>query len=68
MCGNITIFSNKQINIDGCYGITEISDEQINLNLGEIGVLIKGNSFDIKDYTDKSMIICGNLQSLEFSK
>ena len=66
--GNITIYGDREIYIDGCYGIVEITDENLKISIGKRMVKISGNDFVIKDYTDKSITICGKIESLIFSK
>jgi sporulation protein YqfC len=65
-CGSITLYDNKEIYIDGCYGIAEITEEKIKISIGNRFVEIMGRNFDIKDYTDKSITICGKIDTLEF--
>lgn len=66
--GNITIYGDNEIFIDGCLGIIEISDENLKICVGKRTVKISGNNFVVKDYTDKSITICGDIESLIFSK
>lgn len=66
--GNITIYDDKEIYIDGCYGILEITDENLKISIGKKTVKISGNNFNIKDFTDKSITICGDIDGLIFCK
>ncbi len=64
--GNITIYDNNKIFIDGCYGIIEITDDNLKVSIGKKSVKINGSNFNIKDYTDKSITVCGDIESLFF--
>jgi sporulation protein YqfC len=64
--GSITVYDKGEIYIDGCFGIVEMSEEKIKISVGSRQVEISGRNFDIKDYTDKSITICGNIDNLIF--
>lgn len=64
--GCITICDGKEIAVDGCYGITEISEEKLKFSIGKKQVLISGGNFNIKEYSEKSMTVCGDVVSIEF--
>lgn len=63
---NITLFSNKEAVIDGCYGIIEYSDCFIKLSLGNQVIALTGCDFDVFDYTDCSITVRGLIKGLEF--
>ncbi len=63
---NITLFSNKEAVIDGCYGIIEYSDCFIKLSIGNQVIALTGCDFDIFDYTDCSITVRGFIKGLEF--
>lgn len=63
---NITLFSNKEAVIDGCYGIIEYSDCFIKLSIGNQIIAFTGCDFDVSDYTDYSITIRGVIKGLEF--
>lgn len=68
ICGpNIQIFSNKKIIIEGCYGINEYNSDIVRINLPKGHFLIFGRNLEIKNMEDKTVTVCGVLNSFEFS-
>ena len=63
---NITLLGNKEVVVDGCYGIIEYSDCFIKLSIGNQVIVLSGCDLDIFDYTDCSITIKGFIKSLEF--
>lgn len=62
----INLKGNREIIIDGCYGIVEYSDCLISINIGKSTLKLMGFDFSILDYTDSNIIIRGNIKSIEF--
>ena len=62
----ITLKGNREIIIDGCYGIIEYSDCLISVNIGNSTLKLMGFDFCISDYTELNITVRGNIKSLEF--
>ncbi len=63
---HIEIMGNGKIEIDGCNGVYEYSDDYIKLRLTKGALLICGNNFDILTFENKSITIKGKIKSIEF--
>lgn len=63
---HITLFGNREVVIDGCYGIIEYSDCQIKVNVGNQVLSLTGSGFDISDYSCTAMTVRGRITGLEF--
>lgn len=63
---HIEMFSNKEIVIEGCLGVLEYNEEYVKLNLGKGSMLLCGRDFDIYEFENKSIRICGFISNIEF--
>lgn len=63
---HITLISDKEAIIDGCYGIIEYSESLIKINVGNKTLVLMGMNFDISDYSATAMTVRGRIKSLEF--
>ena len=62
----INLKGNREIIIDGCYGIIEYSDCLISVNIGKSTLKIMGFDFSISDYSDSNITVSGNIKNIEF--
>ena len=62
----INLKGNREIIIDGCYGIIEYSDCLISVNIGNATLKLMGFDFCISDYSELNIIVRGNIKSIEF--
>lgn len=62
----IELFSNREINIDGCGAVKEYTDEMIRLKLQKGEFIICGKNFNIDFFNEKNIKIRGEISSLEF--
>ncbi len=63
---HIEMFSNKEINIEGCEKILEYTDDHIKLKLSKGMLLLFGEEFDIETFEGSIIVIKGNISSIEF--
>ena len=63
---HITLFGDREIVIDGCYGIVAYSEDEIKVNIGNRLLLLTGCAFDISDYSATAMTVRGRIKGLEF--
>ena len=57
---------NREVIIDGCYGIIEYSDCLISVNIGKSTLKIIGCDFSISDYSESNIIVKGIIKSIDF--
>ena len=62
----IEIFSNKSALIERCRGIYEYSDTFIKLNLGGVSGIFVGKNLKISSLEDKNLMICGDIEAVNF--
>ena len=62
----IEIFGSGKIEIDGCEGIYEYTDDYLKLRLKNGALLICGKNFDILTFENKAITVKGNIKSIEF--
>ena len=62
----LNIVSNKNLILEGCYGVFEYKEDYIKLNLKKGSMIIYGNNFDISSFENKSIIVKGIIKSIEF--
>lgn len=62
----INLKGNREIIIDGCYGIIEYSDCLISVNIGNSTLKIMGFDFSISDYSESNITVRGNIKSIDF--
>ncbi|MBO5211492.1 MAG: YabP/YqfC family sporulation protein [Clostridia bacterium] len=63
---HIEIFGSKKIEIDGCAGVYEYTNDYLKLRLKTGALLICGSDFDIITFENKSITVKGNIKSIEF--
>ncbi len=63
---HIEIFGSGKIEIDGCEGIYEYTDDYLKLRLKNGALLICGNNFDILTFENKAITVKGSIKSIEF--
>ena len=62
----INIKGDKEIIIDGCYGIIEYSDTLISVSIGKPTLKIMGFDLVVSDYFDSNITVTGIIKSIEF--
>jgi sporulation protein YqfC len=62
----INLKGDKEIIVDGCYGILEYSDSLISINIGKSTLKIIGFNLLVADYFDSNITVMGTIKSLEF--
>lgn len=62
----ITLKGNREIIIDGCYGIIEYSDCLISVNIGNSTLKIMGFDFSISDYSESNITVKGIIKNIDF--
>lgn len=62
----INIKGDKEIIIDGCYGIIEYSDTLISVSIGKPTLKIMGFDLMVSDYFDSNITVTGIIKSIEF--
>ncbi len=63
---HIEIFGSGKIEIDGCEGIYEYTDDYLKLRLKNGALLICGSEFDILTFENKAITVKGHIKSIEF--
>ncbi|MBO5106488.1 MAG: YabP/YqfC family sporulation protein [Clostridia bacterium] len=62
----INLKGNREMIIDGCYGIIEYSDCLISINIGNSTLKLMGFDFTISDYSESNITVKGVIKSIEF--
>ena len=62
----INLKGNREIIIDGCYGIVEYSDCFVSVDIGNQTLKLIGFDFTILDYSESNIIIKGVIKNIEF--
>ena len=62
----INFKGNREMIIDGCYGIIEYSDCLISINIGNSILKLIGFDFTISDYSESNLTVRGIIKSIEF--
>lgn len=62
----ITLKGNREVIIDGCYGIIEYSDCFLSVNIGGGTLNLIGLDFSVSDYKETNIIVKGIIKSIEF--
>ena len=65
--GNIELYGNKEIIVDGCKSVTDYGDSFIKLNIGEKNLKISGRELVVTSYIYEQANIKGEIFSLEFT-
>ena len=63
----ITLFSNKEMTVDGCTGVLEYCDTYLRLRTGKGSLTLFGKNFDITVFDDRQLTVRGVFSSIEFS-
>lgn len=66
-CPHIELYGNREILIDGCFGIVEYTADYIQLNLGSTVLTLKGDCLFIQNFEGAQVSISGTFLSIEFS-
>ncbi|MBR2877063.1 MAG: YabP/YqfC family sporulation protein [Clostridia bacterium] len=64
--GNIELYGNKQVVIDGCKAVIDYSESFLKLELDNISVKITGNNLIIESYIYEQLDLKGEIVALEF--
>ncbi len=62
----VILHSDREVIVDGCRSVISCSEEEIKLNVGNRGLLIKGRGLIIKVLTDREITLSGSITALEF--
>lgn len=62
----VEIYGQKRIEVEGCYGIREYSEEIIQINLPKGTLIIMGSNLQIVILTDKNITLDGKINSIQF--
>lgn len=65
--GNIEMYGNREIIVDGCKSVADYSGGYIKLDLGEKFLKICGNELTVTSYIYEQADIKGEIVSLEFT-
>ena len=64
--GNIELFGNKQIIVDGCKGVIDYNEDFLKLDLGKIVLKVTGRNLVIDFYIYEQVDLKGEIVSVEF--
>ena len=64
--GNIELFGNKQIIIEGAKGVVDYSEDFLKIDLGSICLKISGNKLVIDSFIYEQINVKGEIVTLEF--
>ena len=64
--GNIELFGNKQVIIDGAKGVIDYSENFLKIDLGNICLKISGHNLVIESFVYEQIDVKGEIMSLEF--
>ena len=64
--GNIELFGNKQIIVDGCKGVIDYNEDFLKLDLGKIVLKVTGRNLIIDSYIYEQIDLKGEIVSVEF--
>lgn len=64
---HIEMLSNYELSVDGCFGVYEYTDCYIRLNIENGSLIINGSKLDIASFEERTIIIHGNISSVEFA-
>ena len=63
---HIELFSNREVNIEGCLGIIEYNSSLIKLNCRGMSVKFNGDNLCISNMNDSLACVTGTIVSVEF--
>ena len=64
---HISVNSNIEAVIDGCFGVIEYSDSVVRINCKTLILKIDGDDLSIKTVSEQQYKVSGNIFSMEFS-
>ena len=64
--GNIELFGNKQVIIDGAKGVIDYSENFLKIDLGNICLKISGHNLVIESFIYEQIDVKGEIVALEF--
>lgn len=64
--GNIELYGNKQIIIDGAKGVIDYSEDFLKIDLGNICLKISGNKLVIESFVYEQIDVKGEIITVEF--
>ncbi|MBO7179501.1 MAG: YabP/YqfC family sporulation protein [Clostridia bacterium] len=64
--GNIELYGNKQIIVEGCKGVVDYCEDFLKLDLGKIALKITGRDLVIESYIYEQIDLKGEIVSVEF--
>lgn len=64
--GNIELFGNNQIIVDGCKGVIDYNEDFLKLDLGKIILKVTGRNLVIDSYIYEQVDLKGEIVSVEF--
>lgn len=64
----IEFLGNREAVVDGCKGVLEYTESGIALNAGSCVLHFFGQNLTIRAYAESQTEICGEIQSVEFTK
>ena len=64
--GNIELFGNTQIIVDGCKGVIDYNEDFLKLDLGKIVLKVTGRNLVIDSYIYEQVDLKGEIVSVEF--
>ncbi|MBO4467861.1 MAG: YabP/YqfC family sporulation protein [Clostridia bacterium] len=62
----IELFSNRELILEGCLGVTQFNDNYIKLSLKGGSLILYGRDFDISGFSEKTITVRGFIESIEF--
>ncbi len=68
LCGYpyLQLFSNRELLIEGVYGLCEYTSEKICVNVGKKKLSISGRSLNLGRLNNKNMSVTGYITNIEF--
>lgn len=64
--GNIELYGNKQVIVEGCKGVVDYCEDFLKLDLGNIILKITGSNLIIESYIYEQIDLKGEIFSVEF--
>ena len=64
--GNIELFGNKQVIIDGAKGVIDYSEDFLKIDLGNICLKISGRNLVIESFIYEQIDVKGEIVTVEF--
>ena len=65
-CAHITLLGNRELTVDGCYGIVEYNECLVRLNIGDRLMCVTGQGLNVYDYNGNALSIKGNILNIEY--